>query len=151
MTDARRAQTDRVQQELTTLSRRGNARSRRMREGLSETDHSVLVYLAEHPGCRGADLAEHFRMNRSTISRQVSALVDQGLIEISPAVGHSRSLDLSEQGRDLLARGSLELGAVLQARMARWSVAEIAAFAEALTRFNDEGRQNGATTQEDET
>ena len=70
---------ERVHTALTTIARRGSARVRR-EDAVSPVDQSLLRFIAEHPGTRAIDIAEHFGFNRSTVSRQIGALSTAGLI-----------------------------------------------------------------------
>ncbi|MGN8025351.1 MarR family winged helix-turn-helix transcriptional regulator [Microbacterium sp. 22242] len=137
---ARVAAIERVHTALTTIARRGSARVRRDTP-VSPVDQSLLRLLADHPGARAVDIAEHFGFNRSTVSRQIGSLAAAGLIE-EVADGQSGSrrgqpLRLSPAGERLLAERADEIRAVTAARMKQWSPEEIAVFAALLERYND--------------
>jgi DNA-binding MarR family transcriptional regulator len=130
---------ERVHTALTTIARRGSARVRRDAP-VSPVDQSLLRLLAEHPGARAVDIAEHFGFHRSTVSRQIGALSAAGLIEeTADDAGEPRRgqpLRLSPAGVRLLAERADEIRAVTAARMRDWTAEEIAVFAALLERYN---------------
>ncbi|GAA1440264.1 MarR family winged helix-turn-helix transcriptional regulator [Leifsonia poae] len=129
-----------VQEELTTIARRGTARVRRENEALSFVDQSLLSYIAANPGCRAIDIASHFQHNRSTVSRQLGALAEFGLITSADAEsGRARgqALRLTPAGEASIRTSSETLLTALTERFAGWSADEIEAFARMLQRYND--------------
>ena len=130
---------ERVHTALTTIARRGSARVRRDTP-VSSVDQSLLRLLAERPGIRAVDIAEHFGFNRSTVSRQIGALSAAGLIaDDADGAGEARRgqpLRLSPAGERLLAERADEIRAVTAARMRDWTAEEIAVFADLLERYN---------------
>ncbi|WP_374008398.1 MarR family winged helix-turn-helix transcriptional regulator [Leifsonia sp. LS-T14] len=131
----------RVQHELTTMARRGTALIRRENHSLSEVDRSLLAFIESNPGCRAVDIAAHFHLNRSTVSRQLAALSDDGLIALSPAgSGPARgmALNLTDEGDRLLGSVAASLNDALTQRLQRWSQTDIDTFASLLARYNEE-------------
>lgn len=138
---------ERVHTALTTIARRGSARVRRD-SSVSPVDQSLLRLLAERPGARAVDIAEHFGFNRSTVSRQIGALSAAGLIEEAAGDGgtggdagggsrRGQPLRLSPTGERLLAERADEIRAVTTARLQDWTPEEIAVFAALLERYNN--------------
>ncbi len=131
---------ERVHTALTTIARRGSARVRRDTP-VSSVDQSLLRLLADRPGIRAVDIAEHFGFNRSTVSRQIGSLSAAGLIEeTTDEAGESRRgqpLRLSPAGERLLAERADEIRAVAAARMRDWTAEEIALFGTLLERYNE--------------
>lgn len=129
----------RVQRELLTLGRRGTARARREDEALSVVDRSLLSYIQDNPGCRAVDIATHFRLNRSTVSRQLAALLELGHIahEDEP-VGGSRGigLQLTEAGSTAIDRSSRAVLDSVAHRLEGWPRTDLEAFASLLERYN---------------
>lgn len=141
----RRTSIARVQRELTTVARRGTARIRRENLALSEVDRSLLAHIQTHPGCRAVEIAAHFQLNRSTVSRQLATLQEQGLILQHPAeTGRGVALDLTPEGERLLADVAATLEDALTRRLEGWNEREIDEFARLLERFNaaDEPRDH---------
>ncbi|WP_285117261.1 MarR family transcriptional regulator [Leifsonia sp. fls2-241-R2A-40a] len=136
----RDAAIDRVQRELTTVGRRGTARIRRENEALSAVDRSLLAYIQAHPGCRAVEIAAHFQLNRSTVSRQLAGLLDHGLVTAAgpdaPAGGRGVALQLTPQGEELLTSAAELLHRDMTSRLADWTEEEIDVFARLLERYN---------------
>lgn len=133
----RSAAVERIQSELTTIARRGTARVRREDETLSFVDQSLLSYIRANPGCRAVDIASHFQLNRSTVSRQLGALAEFGLIAGADAdTGRGHALVVTERGRASLDRAAGSVRAALDERLAGWSADELALFAGMLARYN---------------
>lgn len=128
-----------VYRQMETMSRRAVARTRRMSAPLSFVEHSLLTFIGTTPGCRATDIAADFQLNRSTISRQLTALSELGLVEYAPQendAGRGRVLRLTERGRQLRERSVEAQRSVVTSRLTEWSEDEIASFAAALARFN---------------
>lgn len=70
-----------IQREMTVFARRARASAGRMHPELSLVSYTLLGHLEERDGRRATDLAAHYALDKSTVSRQVSALERAGLIE----------------------------------------------------------------------
>ncbi|MCC2029114.1 MarR family winged helix-turn-helix transcriptional regulator [Microbacterium tenebrionis] len=124
---------------LVTISRRGVADARSGGTPLSITDQSIVGYIAERPGVRSTDIAQDFRLNRSTVSRQLAGLMRLGLVrERSDSGGRGRPLELTEAGEHAYRETLKVLQRVIDEHLTGWSDAEIARFARDLERFNKE-------------
>ena len=136
--DARTASIARVQRELTTIGRRGTARVRREHEALSIVDRSLLAYIREHPGCRAIEIAGHYQLNRSTVSRQLAALAESGYVVSGPEerAGRGQALSITDRGSGVLDAADEALRVTMTDRLRDWSETEIAAFAGMLERYN---------------
>jgi DNA-binding MarR family transcriptional regulator len=136
---ARNASIARIQEELTTIARRGTARVRRENEALSLVDRTMLAYIAANPGCRAVEIAAHFQHNRSTVSRQLRALMDFGLVTSGAPAGNGRGqvLTLTEAGEGAIRASSETLLAALNARLADWPSDDVEAFARMMERYNN--------------
>lgn len=129
----------RVQRELLTLGRRGTARVRREDEVLSVVDRSLLTYIDDNPGCRAVDIATHFQLNRSTVSRQLGALLDHGFVfAVDEPAGASRgiALRLTDAGRRAYDQSSRLVFDSVARRLEGWSEADLEDFARMLERYN---------------
>jgi DNA-binding MarR family transcriptional regulator len=89
-------------------------------------------------GRRSVDLATLYRLDKSTVSRQVGDLERRGLVTRSadPAGGRGQVLTVTAAGRALLREAAAARQAELAERVADWTDAELAAFASALQRYN---------------
>ncbi|MEF2977963.1 MarR family winged helix-turn-helix transcriptional regulator [Subtercola sp. YIM 133946] len=129
-----------VQGELTTLTRRGTARARNSHPALSVVDQSLLGFIESNQGCRAIDIADHFHLNRSTVSRQLRSLADARLISMAPDPGSTRGqpIVLTQRGVEVQAEAAAEVLDALTGRLVGWTDEEVAAFADILRRYNAE-------------
>lgn len=70
-----------IQREMTAFARRARASAGRLHPELSLVSYTLLSHLEERDGCRATDLAAHYALDKSTVSRQVAALERADLIE----------------------------------------------------------------------
>lgn len=129
----------RVQRELVTLGRRGTARVRREDEVLSVVDRSLLTYIEDNPGCRAVDIATHFQLNRSTVSRQLGALLDSGYVvaeDEQPGGPRGIALRLTETGSAAFQQSTRRVMDSVARRLEGWSQDDLEAFARMLERYN---------------
>ena len=82
----RRGDSADVLRSLVAITRRGLIDARAEEPRLSITDQSIVMAIADEPGIRSTDIARMFRLNRSTVSRQLSTLVSLGLVQETPSV-----------------------------------------------------------------
>ncbi|WP_204334624.1 MULTISPECIES: MarR family winged helix-turn-helix transcriptional regulator [Micromonospora] len=99
-----------------------------------------LVGLLRHidaTGCHARDLAERTRLDPSTVSRAVAALVADGLVErrADPADRRASQLTVTDAGRAALADTRDWYARVLTRALADWPPDEVAALSAALGRF----------------
>lgn len=137
-----------IQREMTIFARRARASAGRMHPELSLVSYTLLGHLEESGGCRATDLAAHYALDKSTVSRQVAALERAGLIErrLDPEDHRVQVLHLTEAGRSILAQVTESRRAAFRERLADWPEADLARFADYLVRYNawapPEGRQD---------
>lgn len=139
---------------LVAISRRGLVDARFGDAPLSVTDQSIVMAIAEQPGIRSIDIAKMFRLNRSTVSRQLAGLTALGIVcEADAGSSRGRPLQLTPDGAAAY-RGTLDaLQAVIQNHLAQWTDAEVARFAHDLDRFDrggEEGPRPTRSSQEEE-
>lgn len=131
----------RVQRALLTIGRRGTTRVRRENEALSVVDRSLLSFIDENPGCRAVDIASHFQLNRSTVSRQLGALFEHGYVATvdgDGGAGRGLALRLTPEGQAAFERSSRATLASVEHRLEQWSEGDLEEFARMLERYNDE-------------
>lgn len=99
---------------------------------------AMLNRLVEGGPQRLSDLAEAVHLDLSTVSRQVTHLVAEGLVQRrpDPADGRASQLMVTPAGEQLLAEKDRERRAWVAQMLADWSPAEQAEFAAYLRRFN---------------
>jgi DNA-binding MarR family transcriptional regulator len=126
----------RVYMELSRITRRAAVRARGPESLLSVVDHSLVDFVSQHPGCMAIDIARYLRLNRSTISRQLSGLIDQGYVETMPGgSGNAKPLRVTSAGQDAYLRSVRMHRGGLEARMADWSDDDVALLAGLLERL----------------
>ncbi|WP_037601446.1 MarR family winged helix-turn-helix transcriptional regulator [Streptacidiphilus rugosus] len=133
---------DSIQRELTAFSRRARALASQIHPGLTLVSYAILDHLRECGGCRGTDLATHFLLDKSTVSRQVATLEKLGLIERSPDPEDQRGqiIHPSDRGAELLRAAGEQRRQAFLSRLAHWSDEDIELFASLLERYNAEPR-----------
>ncbi|MFC7815817.1 MarR family winged helix-turn-helix transcriptional regulator [Streptomyces sp. NPDC057367] len=127
-----------IQREMTAFARRARASAGRMHPELSLVSYTLLGHLEERDGCRATDLAAHYALDKSTVSRQVSALERAGLVErrVAPDDHRVQVLHLTDAGRRILAQVTESRRAAVRERLADWSEEDLARFSAYLERYN---------------
>ncbi|WVG00071.1 MarR family transcriptional regulator [Streptomyces iakyrus] len=127
-----------IQREMTVFARRARAAAGRMHPELSLVSYTLLGHLEESGGCRATDLAAHYALDKSTVSRQVAGLERAGLIERRPDPADQRVqvLHLTRSGRHVLAQVTESRRAAFRERLAGWPEEDLSRFAEYLVRYN---------------
>ncbi|MGW2029753.1 MarR family winged helix-turn-helix transcriptional regulator [Streptomyces spinosus] len=131
-----------LERELTVLLRRARANqgemAREVHPDLESSAYGLLIRLDELGGQRATELAGYIGVGKATMSRQLRALEDLGLIarEPDPADGRAWLVTLTEEG-------SRRVGTVREARRARyvrqlahWDRREVAELARLLHELN---------------
>ncbi|MFF6953344.1 MarR family winged helix-turn-helix transcriptional regulator [Streptomyces iakyrus] len=127
-----------IQREMTVFARRARAAAGRLHPELSLVSYTLLGHLEESGGCRATDLAAHYALDKSTVSRQVAGLERAGLIERRPDPADQRVqvLHLTRSGRHVLAQVTESRRAAFRERLAGWPEEDLSRFAEYLVRYN---------------
>ncbi|WP_225823275.1 MarR family winged helix-turn-helix transcriptional regulator [Streptomyces naphthomycinicus] len=108
-----------LERELTVLLRRARANqgemAREVHPDLESSAYGLLIRLDELGGQRATELAAYIGVGKATMSRQLRALEELGLIarEPDPADGRAWLVTLTEEGRR-------RVGTVREARRARY-------------------------------
>ncbi|RMB83173.1 MarR family transcriptional regulator [Streptomyces shenzhenensis] len=123
---------------MTVFARRARASAGRMHPELSLVSYTLLGHLEESGGCRATDLAAHYVLDKSTVSRQVAALERTGLIERrqDPADHRVQVLRLTPAGQEILDRVTRSRRAVFRERLTDWPEEDLKRFAGYLERYN---------------
>jgi DNA-binding MarR family transcriptional regulator len=129
---------DTIQRELTAFARRARATAARMHPELSLVSYTILAHLEEQQGCRATDLAVHYLLDKSTVSRQVAALEQLGLIErrVDPDDHRVQVLHLAPRGIESLTAARIRRQEAFKERLAAWGPDDLTRFAEYLVRYN---------------
>lgn len=131
-----------LERELTVLLRRARANqgemAREVHPDLESAAYGLLVRLDECGGQRATELAAYIGVGKATMSRQLRALEELGLIarEPDPADGRAWLVALTDEGRR-------RVGTVREARrgryvsqLAHWPRREVAELARLLHQLN---------------
>ncbi|MFK3729764.1 MarR family winged helix-turn-helix transcriptional regulator [Streptomyces sp. NPDC088090] len=137
----REASVDVIQRELTAFARRARAAAARVHPEIPLVSYTLLAHIAEQSGCRATDLAAHYLLDKSTVSRQLGGLEKLGLVERRPAAEDHRVqvLHPTEAGLAVLATAQANRLAAYQERLKDWSGEDLARFAGYLLRYNATG------------
>ena len=135
---AREAALDDLYRGLTTLARRARDAGDHLHPGLSLVAYSLLARIDVTPGMRAADLASHFALDKSTLSRQVEQLISAGLLRRDGEQPGRRGyvLTLTAAGRQHLDVAGQAVRDRLAERLTDWDDQDIPTFAQLVTRFN---------------
>lgn len=127
-----------IQREMTAFARRARASAGRMHPELSLVSYTLLGHLEESGGCRATDLAAHYALDKSTVSRQVAALERAGLVERrqDPEDHRVQVLDLTEAGLSVLAQVTERRRTAVRERLEDWPTEDLERFARYLVRYN---------------
>ena len=132
-----------IEQGVAVLYRASKARVKRLVEHLDPemqtAGYLVLRYVMAHEPIRAGDVAAGLSMDKSAVSRQLTALRDSGLIEAQPDPEDGRAILVvgSAKANERLDEFRVELKADYQRILASWDAADIEAFARLLNKFNE--------------
>ncbi|MFD9540388.1 MarR family winged helix-turn-helix transcriptional regulator [Streptomyces sp. NPDC060022] len=137
---------DVIQRELTAFARRARSAAARLHPELPLVSYTLLAHIDHRHGCRATDLAAHYMLDKSTVSRQVAALEKLGLVERHPDPDDHRIqvLHPTATGTQALASTQASRRAAYRERLSEWTADDLAQFAEYLLRYNTTG--DGDTT-----
>jgi len=140
----------RLEREIGLLLRRSRAISARLagqlHADLDGAAYGLLALLQDAGPLRASDLVTRLGLDKSTVSRQVSTLVDLGLVDrtADPADGRAQVLTTSEEGAARLARIRDVRRARWEADLADWPASDVATLADLLARLNGIGEAREA-------
>ncbi|MEU6734132.1 MarR family winged helix-turn-helix transcriptional regulator [Streptomyces physcomitrii] len=125
--------------EITALSRRARSTAARTHPELSLVSFTLLSHLEDRGGCTATDLAAHYALDKSTVSRQVAALEKAGFVErrVPPEDHRVQVLQLTAKGTAVLGEAMRLRGALIRERLADWPEEDLERFAGYLVRYND--------------
>ena len=105
--------------------------------GIDHSGFPMLRWIAAWGPVRVTDLAERAGLDASTVSRRVNDLQEKGLVARAADLEDQRAsrLELTEQGRALLAAMREAHLRLLEEALAQWPVVDIQLLADLLHRF----------------
>lgn len=125
-----------VYTDLVLFSRRARATSAQAHPDLSLVAYTLLSHVADRPGARATDLAGHYNLDKSTVSRQLAELDALGLISRAGGGRTGQTITLTSKGQAMLDEATDSMRKAVTARLDGWSDEDVARFAELLRRFN---------------
>ena len=130
-----------IEQQMTVLLRRVQRIHLSTSDGdvnLERSAYGIMCKLADEGPQRLGVLATSFRLDPSTITRQVQSLVSLGLAsrEVDPSDRRASILDLSDTGREVLTETRARRRERLRDALADWSPEDREAFGRLLEQFN---------------
>ncbi|WP_431039342.1 MarR family winged helix-turn-helix transcriptional regulator [Streptomyces sp. P6-2-1] len=130
---------------MTAFARRARGIAAHMHPELSLVSFTLLSHVEYQPGCRATDLATHYLLDKSTISRQISVLERAGLVARSadPVDARVHVLHLTAHGEEVLAQVNDARREAFRQRLADWGAADLDRFAAYLLRYNATGGGSG--------
>ncbi|MFG3247093.1 MarR family winged helix-turn-helix transcriptional regulator [Streptomyces sp. NPDC048187] len=131
-----------LERELTVLLRRARANqgemAREVHPDLESSAYGLLVRLGESGGQRATDLAAFIGVGKATMSRQLRALEELGLVarEPDPADGRAWLVTLTQEGQERVGRVREARRARYAGRLADWDPREVTELARLLHELN---------------
>ncbi|MEU6171273.1 MarR family transcriptional regulator [Streptantibioticus parmotrematis] len=131
-----------LERELTVLFRRARASSGEMARAvhpeLEPAAYGLLVRLEEIGAERATDLAAYFRVGKATMSRQLRALEELGLISRAPdpADGRAFLVRLTPEGLTRFTAVRDARRERYRSRLSRWERTDVTDLARLLGRLN---------------
>ncbi|KAF4408283.1 MULTISPECIES: MarR family winged helix-turn-helix transcriptional regulator [Streptomyces] len=134
----RDASLETIQRELTEFARRSRATATRIHPELPLVSYTLLAHVDARGGCSATELAAHYLLDKSTVSRQVSALERLGLVERRPDPADQRVqvVHCTEAGEEAVVRARESRREAIRARLTDWDTEDLATFAALLRRYN---------------
>ncbi|KFF98984.1 MarR family transcriptional regulator [Streptomyces scabiei] len=128
---------DAIHESIILFSRNSRTRANNMYDDLSFVAYTMLSYVRTAPQPTASDLAERYGLEKSTVSRQLSQLEEDGLLRrvSHPSRPRTKLLELTDTGRGRLARVRQHQRKELQERLGRWPDEDVETFSRLLRRF----------------
>ncbi|MEU3602999.1 MarR family transcriptional regulator [Streptomyces sp. NPDC006798] len=132
-----------LERELAVFLRRARAQSgemaRQVHPGLEPAAYGLLVRLEDAGAQRATDLAAYFGVGKATMSRQLRALEDVGLVvrEPDPADGRASLVRLTGEGLERFRRVRDARRERYVKKLAGWDRGEVAELGRLLRQLND--------------
>ena len=131
-----------LEQEVAVLLRRVRrvvgVRARAVHESLQPAAYLILSYVVESGPVRASAIVEHFDIDKGAVSRQVSHLIQLGLLERTPDPedGRATLLTVTDEGGRRMSDVGDHRRRLLDERLSGWSEKDLAGFVQMLARYN---------------
>ncbi|MFJ4938790.1 MarR family winged helix-turn-helix transcriptional regulator [Streptomyces pseudovenezuelae] len=128
---------DAIHEAIILFSRNARVRANNTYDELSFVAYTVLSYVDTFPQPSASDLSERYGLEKSTVSRQLSRLEEDGLLcrVAHPSRPRAKLLGLTDTGRVCLARVRRHQREGLEERLRRWPDDDVETFSRLLRRF----------------
>jgi DNA-binding MarR family transcriptional regulator len=128
---------DLIHEAIILFSRNSRVRANNMYDDLTFVAYTMLSYVAATPLATASDLAERYGLEKSTVSRQLSQLEEDGLLRrvTHPSRPRTKLLELTDTGRTRLARVRQHQRKGLEERLGHWPDEDVETFSRLLHRF----------------
>lgn len=142
MTRSREASLLSIEQEVGAVVRRVrrvlHERARTTHPDISAAAYLVLLHLDSNGACRSAELSEVLGIDKGAISRQVSHLIELGLVRSAPDPddGRAHLLEITDECRRRLQDTAIVRRKLLDENLGGWSAADLDGFVSGLKRYN---------------
>lgn len=133
----------RLEQEIGVLVRRIRRviaeRSRAIDPDLQPSAYLMLSHIGGHGPLRASEVADLFTIDKGAISRQVSHLIELGLVEKSrdPEDGRAWLLAATPTAVTRLEAVAADRRSYVAERLVDWEAGDLAMFTDLLRRYND--------------
>jgi len=133
-----------LEREIRVLIRRAQSSAaqtaRRVHPELEASAYPILAHIDSHPGIRGSDLAAHFGVGRATVSRQLSRLVELGLVhrEVDPEDTRGQRITLTADGAQRFARARDRRIEMYKDAFGDWDETDVSQLATLLHRYSED-------------
>lgn len=133
-----------LEHELRLIIRRAQSAGARIalrvHPELEASAYPLLAHIAQHPGTRGSDLAQHFGVGRATVSRQLSRLADLGLVrrDVDPDDSRGQRITLTDDGAARFAEARDRRIAMFQGALGHWDRQDVQRLADLLHRYSQD-------------
>ncbi|KOU63182.1 MarR family transcriptional regulator [Streptomyces sp. MMG1533] len=128
---------DVIHEAIILFSRNAKARANNMYDDLSFVAYTMLSYVGSSPQPTASELAERYGLEKSTVSRQLSRLEEDGLLRrvAHPSRPRTKLLELTDTGHARLGRVRQHQRKGLEERLGRWPDEDVETFGRLLWRF----------------
>ena len=133
---------DRVERELSLLIRQARTlmvtSASTVHAGLELSAYATLRLLDTEGPLRASTIGERFALDKSTVSRQLSRLIDWGLVERTPdpSDGRAHLVAITPTGHARLMGVSQQRKGEIRRMLEQWDEKDVAEFGRLLEQFN---------------
>ena len=130
---------DEIHRAVITFARNIRNQGWDVYDGLSFVGYTLLEFIAQAECAHAVDLAGAYGLDKSTVSRQLAELEQDGLLTRSADPSHPRHqrLELTDNGKGRLRRTRAAQRAALERELTSWEPQDVATFARLFSRFSE--------------